>query len=147
MGSTKSSAHLLSSLLALILFFSTDVFRQSGMMMVEGLKFDLTAHPPGQHKQAERCIRNFVTKDTLVVVTATVGGTKGDGQTVNMHVCISFFLLLLLWYTRIYLSFSFHLVINPLCWVHIPASLIWDTFRWMLYVIPHTIRCLIHGFD
>lgn len=25
-------------------------------------------------------------KDTLVVVTATVSGQKGDGQTVNMHV-------------------------------------------------------------
>lgn len=51
------------------------------------LKFDLTAHPSGQHKKSERCIRNFVAKDTLVVVTATVGGQKGDGQMVNMHVC------------------------------------------------------------
>lgn len=51
-----------------------------------GLKFDLTAHPQGQHKKSERCIRNFVSRDTLVVVTATIGGAKGDGQTVNMHI-------------------------------------------------------------
>ncbi len=49
------------------------------------LKFDLQAHP-GHNAKQERCIRNFVAKDTLVVVTATVGGQKGDGQTVNMHV-------------------------------------------------------------
>ena len=50
------------------------------------LKFDLTAHPAGQHKKSERCIRNFVAKDTLVVVTARIDGSKGDGQIVNMHV-------------------------------------------------------------
>ncbi|CAK7227365.1 vesicle coat component [Sporothrix bragantina] len=47
----------------------------------QALKFDLYAtngHP--------RCIRNFVTKDTLVVVTATVGGNRGDGMMVNMHI-------------------------------------------------------------
>ncbi|KAI9758957.1 MAG: vesicle coat component [Chaenotheca gracillima] len=49
------------------------------------LKFDLPAHMPGS-KKAERCIRNFVAKDTLVVVTATVSGHKGDGQNVNMHI-------------------------------------------------------------
>ena len=49
------------------------------------LKFDLQAHP-GHSPKHERCIRNFVAKDTLVVVTATVSGQKGDGQTVNMHV-------------------------------------------------------------
>ena len=47
----------------------------------QALKFDLT--PTNGHP---RCIRNFVTKDTLVVVTATVSGHKGDGQIVNMHV-------------------------------------------------------------
>ncbi len=47
----------------------------------QGLKFDLGA----THGQ-ERCIRNFVAKDTLVVVTATVGGEKGDGMSVNMNV-------------------------------------------------------------
>ncbi|KAI9780897.1 MAG: vesicle coat component [Peltula sp. TS41687] len=50
------------------------------------LKFDLHAQPQHQRQKSERCIRNFVAKDTLVVVTATVGGTKGDGQEVNMHI-------------------------------------------------------------
>ncbi len=49
------------------------------------LKFDLQAFP-GHSAKHERCIRNFVAKDTLVVVTATVSGQKGDGQVVNMHV-------------------------------------------------------------
>lgn len=49
------------------------------------LKFDLQAYP-GHSSKHERCIRNFVAKDTLVVVTATVSGQKGDGQVVNMHV-------------------------------------------------------------
>lgn len=49
------------------------------------LKFDLAAHT-GHSSRYERCIRNFVAKDTLVLVTATVSGSKGDGQMVNMHV-------------------------------------------------------------
>jgi hypothetical protein len=49
------------------------------------LKFDLTAYPQGD-KNGERCIRNFVGKDTLVVVTAIVSGSKGDGQQVNINV-------------------------------------------------------------
>lgn len=48
------------------------------------LKFDIQA----ESRPQERCIRNFVNKDTLVVVTATIGGNKGDGQRVDMHVCI-----------------------------------------------------------
>ncbi|EEH45378.2 endoplasmic reticulum vesicle protein 25 [Paracoccidioides brasiliensis Pb18] len=48
------------------------------------LKFDLHANP--QNGKSERCIRNFVNKDQLVVVTAIVGGQKGDGQVVNMHI-------------------------------------------------------------
>ena len=51
-----------------------------------GLKFDLVAQP-GHSAKNERCIRNFVNRDTLVVVTATVSGSRGDGQMVNMHVC------------------------------------------------------------
>lgn len=47
------------------------------------LKFDLAAHTG-----RERCIRNFVAKDTLVLVTAIVDGQKGDGQQVNMHVSL-----------------------------------------------------------
>ncbi|KAE8348906.1 WD40 repeat-like protein [Aspergillus coremiiformis] len=46
------------------------------------LRFDLSA-VSGKN---ERCIRNFVFKDQLVVVTAIVGGQKGDGQKVNMHI-------------------------------------------------------------
>ncbi len=48
---------------------------------INALKFDLAADG------RLRCIRNFVAKDTLVVVTAIVSGSKGDGQTVNMIVC------------------------------------------------------------
>lgn len=48
------------------------------------LKFDLVA-AHGNHAK-ERCIRNFVGKEQLVVVTAIVGGSKGDGMHVNMHV-------------------------------------------------------------
>jgi hypothetical protein len=50
------------------------------------LKFDLLGHPGHESQKKERCIRNFVGKDTLVVVTATVGGSKGDGMMVNIHV-------------------------------------------------------------
>ena len=48
------------------------------------LKFDVAAQTG-----RERCIRNFVAKDTLVLVTAIVDGQKGDGQQVNMHVGVS----------------------------------------------------------
>lgn len=54
------------------------------VQLATALKFDLTATSGGGKN--ERCIRNFVSKDQLVVVTATVGGTKGDGQKVNIHV-------------------------------------------------------------
>ncbi|KAK3360186.1 emp24/gp25L/p24 family/GOLD-domain-containing protein [Lasiosphaeria hispida] len=49
------------------------------------LKFDLEALPT-HNKHSQRCIRNFVGKDTLVVVTAIVDGFKGDGMQVNMHI-------------------------------------------------------------
>lgn len=55
------------------------------------LKFDLAAHT-GHNNKYERCIRNFVAKDTLVLVTAIVGGSKGDGQQVNMHVCLQIYM-------------------------------------------------------
>ena len=48
------------------------------------LKFDIAAHMG--HNKYERCIRNFVQRDTLVVVTTTSDGTKGDGQVLDMHV-------------------------------------------------------------
>lgn len=53
----------------------------------DALKFDVEAHSQGD-KKGERCIRNFVAKDTLVVVTAIVDGHKGDGMVVNMHVSL-----------------------------------------------------------
>lgn len=55
------------------------------VQLASALKFDLVATSGGGKN--ERCIRNFVSKDQLVVVTAIVGGTKGDGQKVNIHVC------------------------------------------------------------
>ena len=57
------------------------------LQLAHGLKFDLQAHPGHESASKERCVRNFVAKDTLVVVTATISGSKGDGQVVNMHVC------------------------------------------------------------
>lgn len=50
----------------------------------QGLRFDLVAKRGKDVR--ERCVRNFVGKDTLVVVTATISGSKGDGQAVNMQV-------------------------------------------------------------
>ena len=52
----------------------------------QALKFDIAAHT-GHGNKYERCIRNFVQRETLVVVTAIVDGSKGDGQMLNMHVC------------------------------------------------------------
>ncbi len=49
------------------------------------LKFDLQAHT-GHNARYERCIRNFVGRETLVLVTAIVSGSKGDGQVVHMRV-------------------------------------------------------------
>lgn len=54
--------------------------------VASALKFDVQAHPGRENQKKERCIRNFVAKDTLVVVTATVGGSRGDGMTLNIHV-------------------------------------------------------------
>ncbi|ROV98508.1 hypothetical protein VSDG_04323 [Cytospora chrysosperma] len=50
------------------------------------LKFDLQATSQSHDAKKERCIRNFVAKDTLVVVTAIVSGERGDGMRVNMHI-------------------------------------------------------------
>ncbi|PNS20355.1 Endoplasmic reticulum vesicle protein 25 [Sphaceloma murrayae] len=53
---------------------------------VLGLKFDIQAHPGHESKEKERCIRNFVQNGQLVVVTATVSGSRGDGMMLNMHI-------------------------------------------------------------
>ncbi|TGO54581.1 hypothetical protein BOTNAR_0264g00080 [Botryotinia narcissicola] len=55
------------------------------LAVAEALKFDIDAYHKG-NKKAERCIRNFVAKDTLVVVTATIDGSKGDGMQVDMNI-------------------------------------------------------------
>lgn len=67
---------LLAKLISFVLFTS----------LATGLKFDLLAHPGHESASKERCIRNFVAKDQLVVVTATVSGSRGDGMILNMHV-------------------------------------------------------------
>jgi len=54
--------------------------------LAAALKFDIQAHPGHESASKERCIRNFVGKDQLVVVTTIVSGSRGDGQTLNMHV-------------------------------------------------------------
>ena len=57
------------------------------VQLATALKFDLPA--TSGHGKNERCIRNLVSKDQLVVVTAIVSGQKGDGQKVNMHVRVN----------------------------------------------------------
>lgn len=57
--------------------------------LVSALKFDIQAHPGHESASKERCIRNFVARDQLVVVTTTVSGNRGDGQILNMHVRLS----------------------------------------------------------
>ncbi|KAF2853093.1 hypothetical protein T440DRAFT_466084 [Plenodomus tracheiphilus IPT5] len=54
--------------------------------LATALKFDL--HPVQPHDAAkyERCVRNFVAKEQLVVVTAILDGYRGDGQRVDMHI-------------------------------------------------------------
>ncbi|KAF2257573.1 hypothetical protein CC78DRAFT_538429 [Lojkania enalia] len=66
---------LLGSLLLLVI-----------LPLASALKFDIHAVQPHDAAKYERCIRNFVAKDQLVVVTAIVDGHRGDGQTLNMHI-------------------------------------------------------------
>jgi len=54
--------------------------------LARALKFDIQAHPGHESASKERCIRNFVARDQLVVVTATISGQRGDGQMLNMHI-------------------------------------------------------------
>lgn len=82
-AATMSAAVNSKSLLSLFLLLSLWAGLGSA------LKFDLTATTT----KTERCIRNFVGNGQLVVVTAIVSGSKGDGQLVNMHVCLVYSLL------------------------------------------------------
>ncbi|KAI5462393.1 emp24/gp25L/p24 family/GOLD-domain-containing protein [Mariannaea sp. PMI_226] len=52
--------------------------------VANALKFDMAATSESAKK--ERCIRNFVSENELVVVTATVDGYKGDGMMLNIHI-------------------------------------------------------------
>lgn len=54
--------------------------------LAAALRFEMQAYPSNDAARNERCIRNFVAKDQLVVVSATVSGYRGDGQTLNMQV-------------------------------------------------------------
>lgn len=54
--------------------------------VASALKFELPAHSGGESHRKERCIRNFVNRDTMVAVKSIVGGFKGDGMVVNIHV-------------------------------------------------------------
>lgn len=54
--------------------------------LASALKFDIQAHPGHESARHERCIRNFVAKEQLVVVTGIISGFRGDGQTLNMHI-------------------------------------------------------------
>ena len=55
------------------------------LALADALKFDIMAYPANDKKNI-RCIRNFVSKDTLVMVTSTIDGQRGDGMQVNIHV-------------------------------------------------------------
>ena len=80
-SSKELSHHIMTSLKALLLTVFVSLF----FTFSSALKFDIAAHT-GHGNKYERCIRNFVQRETLVVVTAIIDGTKGDGQILNMHV-------------------------------------------------------------
>ncbi|EOD43151.1 btb poz-like protein [Neofusicoccum parvum] len=60
----------------------------ASLPFVSALKFDIQAHPGHESASKERCIRNFVMKDQLVVVTTITDGWRGDGQRLNMHLAL-----------------------------------------------------------
>jgi hypothetical protein len=70
----ERSLRIIAVLLAVVVSFT------------QALKFDIPAHPGAEAARYERCIRNFVSKDQLVVVTTIISGNRGDGQTLNMHI-------------------------------------------------------------
>lgn len=55
----------------------------------QALKFDIEAKSQSSDRKNARCIRNFVGRDTLVVVTVIVSGSKGDGMSLNTHVSLA----------------------------------------------------------
>ena len=70
------------------MMFALKLILAFALPLISALKFDIQAHPGHESASKERCIRNFVAKDQLVVVTATVSGSRGDGQILNMHVSL-----------------------------------------------------------
>ncbi|KAF2874282.1 emp24/gp25L/p24 family/GOLD-domain-containing protein [Massariosphaeria phaeospora] len=54
--------------------------------LASALKFEVHAVPAHDAAKHERCVRNFVAKDQLVVVTTITDGYRGDGQSMNMHI-------------------------------------------------------------
>ncbi|KAK8219010.1 endoplasmic reticulum vesicle protein 25 precursor [Phyllosticta capitalensis] len=54
--------------------------------LVSALKFEVHAFPEHISASKERCVRNFVMRDQLVVVTTISDGSRGDGQMLNMHI-------------------------------------------------------------
>lgn len=71
---------MLSSFLQSVLLFA------ALLPLTWALKFDIQAHPGAEQEGKERCIRNFVQHNQLVVVTVTISGHRGDGMMLNMHV-------------------------------------------------------------
>lgn len=70
----------------------------SPIALTQALKFELYAQPEAE--LTPRCIRNFVGADTLVVVTAIVGGERGQGQRVNIDVYPMDYTPSAFWYVR-----------------------------------------------
>ncbi|KAK7542143.1 endoplasmic reticulum vesicle protein 25 precursor [Phyllosticta citribraziliensis] len=58
----------------------------ASLPLVSALKFEIAAFPDHISASKERCIRNFVLRDQLVVVTTISDGYRGDGQMLNMHI-------------------------------------------------------------
>jgi len=54
--------------------------------LATALKFDLHSVAPQDAAKQQRCVRNFVAREQLVVVTAILDGYRGDGQRVDMHI-------------------------------------------------------------
>ncbi|RQM05247.1 hypothetical protein DH86_00001791, partial [Scytalidium sp. 3C] len=55
------------------------------LVCADALKFDIEAFQKGDSR-SKRCIRNFVGRDTLVVVTSTIDGRKGDGMILDLQI-------------------------------------------------------------
>jgi len=70
---------IIAIMLSYVLFLAS-------LPLASALKFDVVAHHGHESSKYERCIRNFVAKDQLVVVTANVDGIRNDGQQLNIHV-------------------------------------------------------------